>query len=113
MAAETITGPGVPAGKGSGRRPSGWCPAWWCAVSSTARAYSTRRHARPGRRRSIFMHGPGDVIVSFLPMLCIAYAFRELNDAEAGLRDHLHVDDPRIQPLGRVARRAQTSSPQT
>src|SRR3974390_2021776 len=28
------------------------------------------------------VHSPGTLIVSFLPMLCIAYAFRELNKAD-------------------------------
>src|ERR1700689_4023270 len=51
------------------------------AVSSTAPAYSMA-----ATRGLIFagvgVHSPGTLIVSFLPMLCIAYAFRELNKAD-------------------------------
>jgi amino acid transporter len=48
------------------------------AVSSTAPAYSIA--ATLGLTVAIVgVHTPGTLIVSFLPMLCIAYAFRELN----------------------------------
>ena len=51
------------------------------AVSSTARAYSMA--ATLGLIVAIVgVHSPGTLIVSFLPMLCIAYAFRELNKAD-------------------------------
>src|SRR5712691_8686577 len=51
------------------------------AVSSTAPAYSMA--ATLGLIVAIVgVHSPGTLIVSFLPMLCIAYAFRELNRAD-------------------------------
>ena len=51
------------------------------AVSSTAPAYSMA--ATLGLIVAVVgMHTPGTLIVSFLPMLCIAYAFRELNKAD-------------------------------
>ena len=51
------------------------------AVSSTAPAYSMA--ATLGLIVAIVgVHSPGMLIVSFLPMLCIAYAFRELNKAD-------------------------------
>src|SRR5580693_3307953 len=51
------------------------------AVSSTAPAYSMA--ATLGLVVAIVgVHSPGTLIVSFLPMLCIAYAFRELNKAD-------------------------------
>jgi len=51
------------------------------AVSSTAPAYSLA--ATLGLVVAIVgVHSPGTMIVSFLPMLCIAYAFRELNKAD-------------------------------
>ena len=47
------------------------------AVSSTAPAYSMA--ATLGLIVAVVgVHSPGTLIVSFLPMLCIAYAFREL-----------------------------------
>ncbi|HJY99606.1 MAG TPA: hypothetical protein VJ305_02730, partial [Streptosporangiaceae bacterium] len=50
------------------------------AVSSTAPAYSMA--ATLGLIVAVVgVHSPGTLIVSFLPMLCIAYAFRELNKA--------------------------------
>jgi amino acid transporter len=50
------------------------------AVSSTAPAYSMA--ATLGLIVAVVgVHSPGTLIVSFLPMLCIAYAFRELNQA--------------------------------
>jgi amino acid transporter len=51
------------------------------AVSSTAPAYSMA--ATLGLVVAIVgVHSPGTLIISFLPMLCIAYAFRELNKAD-------------------------------
>src|ERR1700683_2926855 len=51
------------------------------AVSSTAPAYSMA--ATLGLVVAIVgVHSPGTLIVSFLPMLCIAYAFRELNKGD-------------------------------
>ena len=51
------------------------------AVSSTAPAYSMA--ATLGLIVTIVgVHSPGTLIVSFLPMLCIAFAFRELNQAD-------------------------------
>src|ERR1700683_3550939 len=51
------------------------------AVSSTAPAYSMA--APLGLIVAIVgVHSPGTLIVSFLPMLCIAYAFRELNKVD-------------------------------
>src|SRR6202012_3263838 len=51
------------------------------AVSSTAPAYSMA--ATLGLIvAGVGVHSPGTLIVSFLPMLCIAYAFRELNQAD-------------------------------
>jgi amino acid transporter len=51
------------------------------AVSSTAPAYSMA--ATLGLIVAVVgVHSPGTLIVSFLPMLCIAYAFRELNKVD-------------------------------
>jgi amino acid transporter len=51
------------------------------AVSSTAPAYSMA--ATLGLIVAVVgVHSPGTLIVSFVPMLCIAYAFRELNKAD-------------------------------
>jgi amino acid transporter len=51
------------------------------AVSSTAPAYSMA--ATLGLIVAVVgVHSPGTLIVSFLPMLCIAIAFRELNKAD-------------------------------
>ena len=51
------------------------------AVSSTAPAYSMA--ATLGLIVAIVgVHSPGTLIFSFLPMLCIAYAFRELNKVD-------------------------------
>ena len=51
------------------------------AVSSTAPAYSMA--ATLGLIVALVgVHSPGTLIFSFLPMLCIAYAFRELNKAD-------------------------------
>ena len=56
------------------------------AVSSTAPAYSMA--ATLGLIVAVIgIHSPGMLIISFLPMLCIAYAFRELNrvDPDCGI----------------------------
>src|SRR5580692_12363684 len=51
------------------------------AVSSTAPAYSMA--ATLGLIVAVVgVHAPATLIVSFLPMLCIAYAFRELNKVD-------------------------------
>src|SRR6516162_2479018 len=51
------------------------------AVSSTAPAYSMA--ATLGLIVAVVgVHSPGTLIASFLPMLCIAYAFRELNKVD-------------------------------
>src|SRR6266851_3052459 len=51
------------------------------AVSSTAPAYSMA--ATLGLIVAVVgVHSPGTLVASFLPMLCIAYAFRELNKAD-------------------------------
>jgi amino acid transporter len=51
------------------------------AVSSTAPAYSMA--ATLGLIVAVVgVHSPATLVVSFLPMLCIAYAFRELNKAD-------------------------------
>jgi amino acid transporter len=51
------------------------------AVSSTAPAYSMA--ATLGLIVAVIgIHSPGMLIISFLPMLCIAYAFREMNRVE-------------------------------
>jgi len=51
------------------------------AVSSTAPAYSMA--ATLGLIVAVVgVHSPGTLVASFLPMLCIAYAFRELNKVD-------------------------------
>src|SRR5580700_4705434 len=51
------------------------------AVSSTAPAYSMAA-TLDLIVAVVGVHSPGTLVVSFLPMLCIAYAFRELNKAD-------------------------------
>jgi amino acid transporter len=46
------------------------------------------------------VHSPGTLIVSFLPMLCIAYAFRELNKADPDCGTTFHLDGPGVRPAG-------------
>src|ERR1700721_3030496 len=68
---------------GKGLRPGalGLLSSVVIAVSSTAPAYSMA--ATLGLIVAVVgVHSPGTLIVSFLPMLCIAYAFRELNKAD-------------------------------
>jgi amino acid transporter len=74
-APETVAGKGLRAGA------LGLVSSVVIAVSSTAPAYSMA--ATLGLIVAIVgVHSPGTLIVSFLPMLCIAYAFRELNKVD-------------------------------
>src|SRR6202167_5214122 len=69
-----------PDGKGLRAGALGLISSVVIAVSSTAPAYSMA--ATLGLIVAIVgVHSPGTLIVSFLPMLCIAYALRELNKA--------------------------------
>ncbi len=71
----------APQGKGLRAGALGLVSSVVIAVSSTAPAYSLA--ATLGLVVAIVgVHSPGTMIVSFLPMLCIAYAFRELNKAD-------------------------------
>jgi amino acid transporter len=73
----------APASQDKGLRPGaiGLISSVVIAVSSTAPAYSMA--ATLGLIVAIVgVHSPGTLIVSFLPMLCIAYAFRELNKVD-------------------------------
>jgi len=71
----------APQGKGLRAGALGLASSVVIAVSSTAPAYSLA--ATLGLVVAIVgVHSPGTMIVSFLPMLCIAYAFRELNKAD-------------------------------
>jgi len=73
--------PVTPSGKGLRAGALGLISSVVIAVSSTAPAYSMA--ATLGLIVAVVgMHSPGTLIVSFLPMLCIAYAFRELNKAD-------------------------------
>src|SRR6202041_3966165 len=61
--------------------PRGWRPGVVFGFSPPAPAYSMA--ATLGLIVAVVgVHSPGTLIVSFLPMLCIAYAFRELNKAD-------------------------------
>jgi len=72
---------GAPQGKGLRAGALGLVSSVVIAVSSTAPAYSLA--ATLGLVVAIVgVHSPGTMIVSFLPMLCIAYAFRELNKVD-------------------------------
>src|ERR1700729_2246910 len=76
-----IAGPTAPPDKGLRPGALGLISSVVIAVSSTAPAYSMA--ATLGLIVAIVgVHSPGTLIVSFLPMLCIAYAFRELNKAD-------------------------------
>jgi amino acid transporter len=76
-----IAEPAGPAGKGLRAGSLGLISSVVIAVSSTAPAYSMA--ATLGLIVAIVgVHAPGTLIVSFLPMLCIAYAFRELNKVD-------------------------------
>src|SRR6202167_4268074 len=77
----TIAEPVAPPDKGLRAGALGLLSSVVIAVSSTAPAYSMA--ATLGLIVAIVgVHSPGTLIVSFLPMLCIAYAFRELNKAD-------------------------------
>ena len=85
MATLTITEPAAlapaPHDKGLRAGALGLISSVVIAVSSTAPAYSMA--ATLGLIVAVVgVHSPGTLIVSFLPMLCIAYAFRELNKAD-------------------------------
>src|SRR5260370_14151207 len=81
MVANVMAAPGAKAGKGLGGGTLGLVSSVVIAVSSTAPAYSMA--ATLGLIVSVVgVHSPGTLIVSFLPMLCIAYAFRELNKVD-------------------------------
>ena len=71
----------APSGKGLRAGALGLISSVVIAVSSTAPAYSMA--ATLGLIVAVVgVHSPGTLIVSFVPMLCIAYAFRELNKAD-------------------------------
>ena len=71
----------APPGKGLRAGTLGMVSSVVIAVSSTAPAYSMA--ATLGLIVAVVgVHSPGTLIVSFLPMLCIAYAFRELNKVD-------------------------------
>jgi len=83
LPASTAQAGGAPAQAGKGLRAGslGLVSSVVIAVSSTAPAYSMA--ATLGLIVAIIgVHTPGTLIVSFLPMLCIAVAFRELNKAD-------------------------------
>jgi amino acid transporter len=79
--AEPIAPASAPHDKGLRAGTLGLLSSVVIAVSSTAPAYSMA--ATLGLIVAVVgVHSPGTLIVSFLPMLCIAYAFRELNKAD-------------------------------
>ena len=81
MTSIVIAEPAAPPDKGLRAGTLGLISSVVIAVSSTAPAYSMA--ATLGLIVAIVgVHSPGTLIVSFLPMLCIAYAFRELNKAD-------------------------------
>ncbi len=81
MTSLVIAEPTAPADKGLRAGALGLVSSVVIAVSSTAPAYSMA--ATLGLIVAIVgVHSPGTLVVSFLPMLCIAYAFRELNKAD-------------------------------
>jgi amino acid transporter len=81
MVTSVIPKPAPPEGKGLRAGSLGLISSVVIAVSSTAPAYSMA--ATLGLIVAIVsVHSPGTLIVSFLPMLCIAYAFRELNKVD-------------------------------
>ena len=81
MTSLVIAEPTAPPDKGLRAGALGLVSSVVIAVSSTAPAYSMA--ATLGLIVAIVgVHSPGTLIVSFLPMLCIAYAFRELNQAD-------------------------------
>jgi len=81
MTSIVISEPAAPPDKGLRAGALGLVSSVVIAVSSTAPAYSMA--ATLGLIVAIVgVHSPGTLVVSFLPMLCIAYAFRELNKAD-------------------------------
>src|SRR5713226_645882 len=81
MASTGIAEQDIAPGKGLRAGALGMLSSVVIAVSSTAPAYALA--ATLGLVVGIVgVHSPGTLIVSFLPMLCIAYAFRELNRAD-------------------------------
>jgi amino acid transporter len=81
MATLVIAEPTAPPDKGLRAGALGLISSVVIAVSSTAPAYSMA--ATLGLIVAVVgVHSPGTLIVSFLPMLCIAVAFRELNKAD-------------------------------
>ncbi len=81
MVTNVTAEPAAAAGKGLRAGALGLLSSVVIAVSSTAPAYSMA--ATLGLIVAVVgVHSPGMLIVSFLPMLCIAYAFRELNKAD-------------------------------
>jgi len=81
MTTLVIAEPTAPPDKGLRAGALGLISSVVIAVSSTAPAYSMA--ATLGLIVAVAgVHSPGTLIVSFLPMLCIAYAFRELNKAD-------------------------------
>ena len=81
MTTLVIAEPAAPPDKGLRAGALGLVSSVVIAVSSTAPAYSMA--ATLGLIVAIVgVHSPGTLVVSFLPMLCIAYAFRELNKAD-------------------------------
>jgi amino acid transporter len=81
MADTAIAGPAVTPDKGLRAGTLGLFSSVVIAASSTAPAYSMA--ATLGLVVAIAgVHSPGTLIVSFLPMLCIAFAFRALNRAD-------------------------------
>ena len=80
MITNVIAEPSAPASKGLRAGSLGLISSVVIAVSSTAPAYSMA--ATLGLIVAIVgVHSPGMLIASFLPMLCIAYAFREMTAA--------------------------------
>src|SRR5579859_7671653 len=78
MAAITDARSVATTGKGLRADGLGFISSLVIAVSSTAPAYALA--ATLGLVVAIAgVHSPGTLVVSFLPMLCIAFAFRELN----------------------------------
>ena len=76
-----VAEPGAPTDKGLRAGSLGLISSVVIAVSSTAPAYSMA--ATLGLIVAIVgVQSPGTMVVSFLPMLCIAYAFRELNKVD-------------------------------
>src|SRR5216684_570120 len=81
MTSIAIAEPVAPPDKGLRAGALGLISSVVIAVSSTAPAYSMA--ATLGLIVAIVgVHSPGTLIASFLPMLCIAYAFRELNKVD-------------------------------